>query len=111
MAGWVPGYDRTPWLTLVVIWVLGEQGAALAIRGRHLAGRAEEITGRSVEWAMPRWTVSSLAWDRWAAMEVPDGDADLGELKKKERVSTRNGCCPPWLPFGEDGAPNFGAPV
>ncbi|KAL5989025.1 hypothetical protein ACLOJK_027127 [Asimina triloba] len=37
--------------------------------------------------------------------------ADLGELKKKERVSTQNGFCPPWLPFGEDGAPIFGAPA
>ncbi|KAL5996846.1 hypothetical protein ACLOJK_007768 [Asimina triloba] len=84
--------------------------AAWIWAGRHLqvgAGSAEEIAGRSVEWAMPRLTVSSLAWDRWAAMEVPDGDADLGELKKKERVSTRNGCCPPWLPFGEDGALDF----
>ncbi|KAL6004157.1 hypothetical protein ACLOJK_004704 [Asimina triloba] len=62
---------------------------------RHLAGRAEEIAGRSMEWATLHWIVSSLAWDRWAAMEVPDGDADFGELKKKERVSPRNGCFPP----------------
>ncbi|KAL5973125.1 hypothetical protein ACLOJK_037151 [Asimina triloba] len=82
-----------------------------ACRGRIGAGAVGELHvghGRRSD-AMDQpgyyFDVVEMLLDRMVA------GADLGELKKKERVSTQNGFCPPWLPFGEDGAPNFGAPA